>query len=267
MNKPTHLLIVLTLLMAMAWTANAAEEQKESLHVLELKHRPANEIIPIIQPLLKGKGSVIGSEQQLFIRSSDATFAEIKSIISQIDSEKAKPRQFIITVIQGEHEAIKRQMFHYNPYGQRYKVRSTNRKDTQDHQVQVMEGHSAYIRLGQTVPQVGQAYSNWPYGQGYHGVSVEYRDIYSGMTVVPKMVGQQVQLMIKAQKQQLNSMGEHNVNTKEVASTVIAELGQWSQLGGTLEHGTISSSQNYVRRSTKQKRSNYVVFIRADLVQ
>jgi hypothetical protein len=59
--------------------------QADSITTIQLQNRPAEEIIPIIEPML-GTGDVItGRGFKLFLRSSPETLAEVKDMIDVLD--------------------------------------------------------------------------------------------------------------------------------------------------------------------------------------
>src|SRR5688572_3259939 len=85
---------ILALLLAAAGTA---QSQPTVLEVIPLRYRSAQEIIPVIQPLLPRGGSVSGLQGQLVVRTTPANLDEIKRILATID---VAPRQLMITVRQ-----------------------------------------------------------------------------------------------------------------------------------------------------------------------
>src|SRR5688572_25798016 len=67
------------------------------LEVIPLKYRTAEELIPILQPMLPREGSISGLRGQLVIRTTAANLEEVRKILSSID---VAPRRLLITVAQ-----------------------------------------------------------------------------------------------------------------------------------------------------------------------
>ena len=72
------------------------------LEMIQLNYRTAEELIPILQPLVSGGGSLTGVSDQLIVKTTPDNLAEIKHILAGIDKAA---RRLMITVkqdIQGE---------------------------------------------------------------------------------------------------------------------------------------------------------------------
>src|SRR5262245_53046828 len=74
----------------MAITAGA-----QSLEVIQLKHRTAQELMPALQPLVAQGGAVSGQDYTLFVRTTDGNLAEIRRVVAQLDQA---PRQLLVSV-------------------------------------------------------------------------------------------------------------------------------------------------------------------------
>lgn len=80
----------------------------QSLETIELENRSAEELIPILQPLLEPGGALSGQGYTLFVRTSAANLAQIRSAVERLDR---KARQLLVSVRrttaeQIEHERI-----------------------------------------------------------------------------------------------------------------------------------------------------------------
>src|SRR5262245_23083714 len=84
------MLAVLLLTAGAVWAQAVVE-------VIPLRYRTAQELIPIIQPLLPRDGSVSGLQGQLIIRTTPSNLEEIRRVLASIDTP---PRQLVITVRQ-----------------------------------------------------------------------------------------------------------------------------------------------------------------------
>ena len=72
--------------------------QADSISTIQLQHRPAEEVIPIVEPMLGADDAISGQGFKIFLRSSPATLARVRDMIDVLDTP-AKILQ--ISVFQG----------------------------------------------------------------------------------------------------------------------------------------------------------------------
>src|SRR5258706_7610217 len=88
----------LVLLLAVLWiTAAPAFGQNAVLEVIPLKYRTAEQVMPVLKPLLDKNGSMSGMQNQLIIRTTPANLSDLKQVLASIDT---MPRRLVITVRQ-----------------------------------------------------------------------------------------------------------------------------------------------------------------------
>lgn len=246
------------------WLGALPALAQEKVEVITLNYRTAEQVIPVIQPLVGKDGAVTGMQNKLIIRTSPANLAQIKQVLASIDS---MPRKLMITVRQNTtREALAQEASVYGSVGSEHarvripgtpgrgdarveigneqnrvgaKITSTRDiEDSRDTQrIQVLEGNVAYIRAGQSVPVQGRTvYRNAA------GVTVvedtSYRDVTSGFAVVPRVNGDQVTLEINPQQNTLGPRG--TVNVQQAATVLSGRLGEWIELGGIGQQATRS---------------------------
>src|SRR3954469_11941972 len=78
----------------------------QSLEVIQLKFRTANEVIPVLQPMLESGGVLTGQDYQLFVRTSSPNLQQLKQAIAQLDRE---PRNLLVSVRQGTRNEMTKQ--------------------------------------------------------------------------------------------------------------------------------------------------------------
>ena len=74
----------------------------DSIHHIDLKNRPADEVMPLIRTLLQDTEAMSGDGYQLFIKSHENRIDEIKSLISAVDRAS---KTFRISVTNDEYAA------------------------------------------------------------------------------------------------------------------------------------------------------------------
>jgi len=80
--------LVLIVLLLMPTLSHAAE--KQVLEVISLGYRQADDVIPMLRPLLAPGGTITGTKNQLVVRTTRANMAELKQVLAAVDS--APPR-------------------------------------------------------------------------------------------------------------------------------------------------------------------------------
>jgi len=76
----------------------AADVQAESLAQIPLHYRMAEELLPILRPLLPPGSAITGAGNVLFVRADAATLTQVRDAVASLDRA---PRQLLITVGQG----------------------------------------------------------------------------------------------------------------------------------------------------------------------
>ncbi|HZW24469.1 MAG TPA: secretin N-terminal domain-containing protein [Gallionella sp.] len=274
----------LALLLLLPLSALAAK-----LEVIELKHRSAEELLPIVRPLLDKDGVASGMDYRLILRTSPRNLAEIRKLLGSID---VAPRKLRITVMQDvDRDTIERLTSVSGSVGRnpritlpgsgggagieagqgrdrlRADVVSTRSLDMgrNSQQLQVLEGNRALVRTGQSVPLPQRQVIQNSWGSQVIDTT-EYREVERGFYVLPRVNGDRVTLEISAQNDAQVRGDPLAVNTQQASSTLSGRLGEWMELGGTgmretVDEGTISS------RSAARKSEQRSVLIRVEEVE
>lgn len=263
---------------------------QDKIEVITLNYRAAEQVIPIIQPLLDKDGAVTGMQNRLIIRTSPANLAQIKRVLAQIDTQ---PKRLMITVRQSTtRDALARESSVYGTAGGEggrmtlpqtpgaadarvevggernragAKIISTrdieNSADVQ--KVQVLEGNPAFIRVGQSVPYRGRTVY-----RDARGTTVvddtQFKDVTSGFYVLPRVSGDRVILEINPQRDTLGSHGA--VNIQQAATTLSGRLGEWIELGGIGQQADTSGSGT-VYSTRDASTDNRSIFVKVEEVR
>ena len=279
--------------MLVALASIAAHAQSTVLEVIPLHYRMAEEVIPIIQPMLAREGSVSGFQGQLVVRTTPANLEEIKRILASLDTA---PRQLVITVRQetgversrssaevsgsvgGDHGRVTIPGSGDTRGGNvvlrdgddRLRVNvlegSGNERDRSEQTVRVMEGREAFVRVGQSVPVRERQVQRTVVGGRVVEQVVEgaqYRDIASGFYVLPRVSGDRVTLDVSSQRESLSRRSAGNVNVQSLVTTVSGRLGEWMEIGGV---GQDASGQQAVLlgRTSTTSRDNRRVLLKVE---
>lgn len=276
--------------LAMMLAGGSARAQTATVEVIPLRYRTAEQVIPVIQPLLGAEGTVSALQGQLIVRARPENLAEIRRLLDQIDKA---PRRLMITVRQdtgaerGRREAeLSGSVGNDNvritvPGGNSreggnvriqegddrlrgHVIDSRTREANRNAQtIQVLEGNEAFIRVGQAVPvpsrQVRRTVGG---GQVVDQTidTVEYRDVTTGFYVRPRVSGNIVTLEISQQQQSLDRGRRGAVNVQQAVTTTSGRLGEWMVIGG-VDVDRRASQSVLLGRSTRDEVENRRVTI------
>lgn len=251
----------------------------QNMEILQARHRPAEELVNVLRPMLGAGESISAYQYQIIVRASPSTLNNLKRILEQIDQPA---RQYIVQwQITGQGEGNQNRaagQVILNSDGRNVggsvggTVLSTqnNRRDNFSQQVRVMEGSSAWIALTQQTPLLVRQTTVTPYGVVSSSGS-QYVSFTSGLAVTPRAIGrggQQVQLELSPQRSSNLSGAGNQYGSQygqalpaqqitQASTSITANLGEWVEIGSmgenavNNERGILSSSE--ARRQTTQR--------------
>lgn len=253
------LVLIGSLLFTSAVTAN------EKIEVIPLQQRPAEELIPIIKPVLRNGETVTGKGYQLIINAQPERIAELKGMVEQLDGavqqvriavRRASPRDIDAENLRARTRvSVSNRNVDARARARIYSTR-TRSQDNDQYSVTTLEGTPAYVQTGESIPVPG--------GYGYYGGPVAragivspglwYKDITSGFYAVARVNNDNVTLHVSPQREALSNKGNGTINTSGLVTTVRGRLGEWLQLGGTSD----SSSQRSrgITHSTRSREDD-----------
>ena len=219
---------VLTLLATGALAQN-------TLEIIGLRHRTAEQVIPSLLPLVEPGATLSGQGAQLFVRTSPANLAELRRALEAIDRPA---RRLLISVrFDSSLDAASR--------GIEAGGRVTNRdaqvelraqdsrgraEERVDQRVQALEGARATILTGESRPLRQRQFIQTPAGVVSQEVTV-VQEMTSGFEVVPRLSGNTVQVEIAQQR--ASAAGYERAGT-----TASGRLGEWFLLGAVAMGGS-----------------------------
>ncbi len=227
--------------------------------VIDLKNRTAEELIPLIKPHIPGL-RLSGRAYQLIARGSQDELQSLKDMLEQLDT--ALQRLRITADFSGGKYAADQGVSasgQISNRGSDVTVRSygTRSRDnsSQVQNIITLDGKPAFIQSGRSVP-VGRTRS-YPDGRHYGGESgIQYRDVITGIHVLPHKQGDQITLFVRAERG--DQVKYRKIFTRQAAETVVrGKLGEWILLGGVSHTGASDSNAiTYSTRSRDQRFGN-----------
>ncbi len=262
------------------------------LEIIQLKHRSAAEVMPIIRPLLDVDGSVSGMDYQLILRTSPRNLEQIKQVLDSIDTS---PRRLRISVIQDVDRETLARMAELsgsvgigntgrisvpstaNQSGLNVQVQQGNdrlnaridssegrKQDHKTQQVQVIEGGLAFVRVGQSVAVPQRQVTQRPWGTEVVE-QTQFQEVSSGFYVRPRLRGDSVTLQIDTQNDSISSMqGNYpQAEVQHATTTLSGRLGEWMEMGG-LSQQQETTGGTLLGRSSSQSSEQRNIFIKVE---
>jgi len=246
----------------------------DRIEVIQLKGRSANEMIPIIQPLLGQDVGLSAQGYKLIIRGSEETISQARDLVRQLDHA---PKQLTISLRRGaasnynDNELSASGVIRSGDarlsvnggHPNSVRLHETRRSINQDsiRRINVTEGRQAFIQTGQSIP-VGQQSSN-QFGQRTN--SIRYKNATSGFYVLPRLVGDRVSLDVLQNNVSLDRHGRQRFNVQRTGTTLSGRLGEWISIGGVTQQ--FNQSRSGILHSTRQNsQTNSQLYIKVDVV-
>jgi hypothetical protein len=283
------------LLLCLALCAPLVSWAQVKLDIIPLKHRTTDQVLPALQPLVGEDAALSGANNRIFIRADAATRLAVRQAIEAIDTPL---RSLMISVRHDNDDSIRREgaavsgdvraggvsvgaadggegsreggaVIEGRSGDSRVATRvwSTrgNSADRLSQRVQVVEGGSAFIQVGSSIPVPFTQIIAGPRG-GAISQGTEYRDIGSGFYAMPRVNGDQVTLDISPQKESLSETQYGEIRTARLVSTVRGRLGEWMELGGSGYSEQIDQ-RGITRYGTRDAQSQRRLWVKVDVVR
>ena len=242
----------------------------QTLEIVQLRHRPAEQLLPVLQPLLAGGGSLSGSGFQLIVRTTPANLEQLRQVIASLDRAQ---RQLLISVRQ-DFGGVARGggvggqiVLAPGASAARGSVfeRSGTAQDNVSQQLRVQEGNQAYISSGESTLVQQRSVTRTVNGVIVTETALP-RDFNTGFYVTPRINGDTVFLEIGAQRDSRADLGPGSANTNRVASTISGRLGEWIELGG-VNQSQSADTRGLLSRSSDAGAQERRVYVRVEEVR
>lgn len=222
MNRST--LVRFAVLIGLAAPAGA----QNSLEIIALRHRTAEQVLPSLQPLLEPGGTLSGQGTQLFVRTSPANLDDLRLALTALD-RPARRLQISVRYDQ-DNDAAARSIDasgRISNRGSNIDVRAQDSRslanERVDQRVQTVDGAPATILTGASRPVSQRQYIQTPIGVVSQPVTV-MQETASGFQVVPRVAGDRVQVEIVQQR-------ETAASYQRASTAASGRLGEWFELG------------------------------------
>lgn len=223
--------------------------------IITLQHRFAEDILPVIKPLVGSQGTVTAMQNNLIIRTDSSNMVEIEQIIASLDTVRQNlkitvNRQSNLSSDKSNTEISARKQIGNVAIGTSNYPNNTNARNTKDSVainiennqsktssnsnqfIQVSDGERAFIYVGQFIPYTQE----WiTLTRRYLSVqrTTEFIEINTGFAVRPRSIGNQIELEITPRFSQLNQNGF--IDFEALTTVVRVNRGEWVDIGGIMQ--------------------------------
>lgn len=224
--------------LAAALIAPFAALRAQALAIIDLRHRSADELLPLLRPLVEAGGALSGQGFQLFLRTTPANERQLRELIAHLDRA---PRALRITVSQQREDTVDTQqrridgsvVIDSRASSARIGIGAGNehgvgtRAATQT--IQVLEGGRALISFGVAIPFTFRRYLlDAGGGAATEFAGTAFYEAVTGFAVRPLLNGDQVTLELAPVDATITARG---VERSQLLTRVQGRLGEWIALG------------------------------------
>ena len=266
-----------------------AYAQETVLEVIDLKYRSADQIVPMLKPLLAPGGTISALQNRVIVRTTPQNLAELRKVLDAVDT---MPKRLVISVRQeatGTGQASEAEVSgSIGTDDARVTVPGSRRKkgagaevrngddvvrgrvlnsqsaatDRVVQTVQVLEGNEALIRVGQSVPVRSRNVIQTPQGARI-SETVEYRDADTGFRVRPRVNGDRVTLEISTRGDSPVDSNSQTFNVQRVDTVVSGRLGEWMEIGG-VDQSRVQTDDGTLSRRSVSTSDDRKVFLKVE---
>ena len=292
--KSSVRLFLFAFLASLFWMAPAPLTQaaEPELRVISLKHRLADEMVPVVRLLLAPGESVNGLDSRLIVRAAPPTLVQIERLLAEIDTPRRNVRISVrhagesarVQDSQGVSGDVRRgntrivvtndarstggmTVGRSGPDGTvqlHSERRVTTKRDASTQNLTVLDGGRAFLRVGESIPQV-QPFLALVGNRMAVMTGIQFYDVTTGFEVEPRIVNEasfteRIQLTVTPRLAFRSNQGTQIANFLELRTVVTVKPGEWVDLGGAVESTNEVNRQILsTRRLTDSEDSRFLI--------
>lgn len=210
----------------------------DKIRTIELHHRLAADVLPLIEPMADSYTTINGHGNLLIIKSSAQSFNEIEQLVKQLDS---KQQSITVTVLRtqqqlaDQHIADERlnidlqQAQRSSVEIKRWSTKNSRERD-QQYQARGIAGQTIDIQMGRAAADKQQQILLYPHGGVAVQQTTQYIPLDNGFQARVNLLGDQqarVEILPLFSKMQRNG----DIITSSLLTTVNGPINQWILIG------------------------------------
>ena len=262
-------LALLCLLVLPASPAGAGER----IELIELQHRPATEIIPLLNPLLEPGEGISGNGYRLILKARPERLAELRDLVANLDQA---PKRLRFSVRRASRSEIEREAARIRGRievengdvraSASGRIHGTQRRLRAEdfYTVTGLEGMPVHIQAGVEFP-TGTVLPYVTPGGVAAVPGVEYKSATSGFYARAFVNGDRVRVEIAPRREVLSPAGGGRIDKAALITTVQGRLSEWLELGGTGESRT-AQGKGIVHSTAEKGRQRDRLWLKVEVL-
>ncbi len=233
--------------------------------IYQLKHQPAEKLIPIIKPHLSAKTSLSAADFKLIVSGEPADNIKVKQMLADLDTPfKEYLVQLRITSVplKNHQQTSQLQLRGTSEQSQQKAIVKKYRTDQmladdREFVVRLIENYQGFINTGESYPEVKLINQ-----YGHLIPSSGRKKVQSGVYISVTAAGEdKVAIKASAYQQQRQTTDSRNINTSSATSQILAPTNQWTLLASS-EQNTQQQTGKYSTRMADHKTRYYYVKVK-----
>ena len=255
----------------------------DSIHYFDLKHRTANDVIPILKPLLNSGESISGNGYLLLINTTTARAKEIETLLDRIDQAVKTLRIYVTSdehlartdneiSISARASSGDSSVVVGNPPRKgdgitikgRYQTLDNERLNT--HFVNVQEGSPAFVSREQIrlIPVTTFIRRGIGVSAIDHTLPITNEDGFYVEARTPD--NQHANIKLSSTINTDDNQSIYRNESQSIATQLRVPLGVWTEIGGVTESSQTNATGIINRTKSRQERNNKI-FLKIELLQ
>lgn len=239
------------------------------MEVIPLHNRPAEEIQPLLMPLLE-EGDIINSNGFNFIvKTSPERLENLRRLIEKLDT---RLHNLMISVLQDSHKTAEQLNAEaailiappaIRLHGMTGDTRNVSRLQTAQ-QIRTLEGQAAHIQTGRQRPI--ENVTVYDSGYGYPGIAsnTQLQEASTGFAAVTRLINPD-EVIIDIAPWSDRFLNNGGLSTQGIETSIRARLGEWVDVGGTINQQQ-SNSQGYTGLNHTTRNQNSGILLKVERV-
>jgi hypothetical protein len=253
-------LIIPRLLLALALLCSAGlAPAREEMAIFDVTHRPAEDLLPQVRTLLGKDGSVSVFGNRLVVRAPEKRLADVRWLLGELDRA---PRRLLVEVRVDRERAQRRDdaQIRLRDLDADVRFHRYSTRGGQDilQRVHTLDGRPALIQVGQSVPVYEVEHWRNSDGSSQDRVGVRYKELNTGIYVLPRTHGNSVTLEVFQQAEAVAGVHTGHFEHQQADTVVSGRLGEWLPIGSLDISGRSHGSGIGYRAATGMAQQRYL---------
>ena len=238
------------------------------MEVIPLHNRPAEEIQPLLMPLLEDGDVINGNGFNLIVKTNPERLENLRNLIEKLDT---RLHNLMVSVLQDSHKTAEQlnaeaAIIIATPairlQGMAADTRDVGRQQTAQ-KIRTLEGQAAHIQTGQQRPI--ESVTVYNSGYGYPGITsnTQLQEAGTGFAAIPRLINQD-EVMIDISPWSDRFLNHGGLATQGIETSIRARLGEWVEIGGT-DNQQQSNIQGYTGLNHSTRNQNTRILLKVEL--